>query len=279
MAILTAPTTWITPARDSAGELILERELGVSSLLACVLLARGYRDPGAADRYLHPNLSHLSDPRLLPDFDKACVAILGARERKETIFIHGDYDVDGVTSAALLTRFLKSLGCSVITHVPHRMKEGYGIHLNAVDAAQEAGAKLFLTCDCGSTAHTQVARARAAGMAVVVTDHHLMNEDLPKADAVVNPHRSDSEYPFRELCGVGVVFRLCEGITAEMGHNVANFQRAFLDLAAIGTVADVMPLVGENRVITKCGLERIPDTKKLGLQALLREAGHSNLVL
>lgn len=263
---------WEFCPRDAAAEARLQAELGVSSLTAAVLVRRGYTDPEAADKFLNPQLSDLNDPTLLPDYTAARDAILGAKERKETIFIHGDYDVDGVTSAAILSRFLSKVGCEVVTHVPHRMKEGYGIHSSAVDAAAAAGAKLFLTCDCGVAALEQVARARDAGMNVVVTDHHAIGDELPQADAVMNPHRTDSRYPFAELSGAGVVFKLCEGLTGDLGLEKSHYYRAFLDLAALGTIADVMPLVGENRIIAKHGLLHLAQTKKLGLKAMMQEA-------
>ncbi len=263
---------WLVEDRNPEAEARLCSELGIAPLVASLLVARGYTDPAEANALLHPSLSNFHDPRLLPDYKAAQDAILGARDRKETIFIHGDYDVDGVTSAALLTRFLKKIGCDVITHVPHRMKEGYGIHSNAVDAAAATGAKLFLTCDCGVAAHEQVERARESGMHVVVTDHHSIHGELPAANAVVNPHRADSVYPFEELSGVGVAFKLCEGIVGELGLEKSHYYRAYLDLAALGTVADVMPLVDENRIIAKFGLQQLAETKKVGLKAMKVEA-------
>ncbi len=267
----TTPT-WHVPARQPEREARLQRELGVSSLLAAVLVQRGLIEPEEAHAFLNPSYDQFHDPRKLPDFVPAVKAILGAKERGELIFVHGDYDVDGVTSAALYHRFLRSVGCRVVTHVPHRMKEGYGIHESAVEAAREAGAKLFLTCDCGTGAHEQIRAAHAAGMTVVVTDHHEVGETLPEAAAVINPHRADSTYPFPELAGVGVAFKFAEGIAAELGLKREHFYRAFLDLAALGTIADVMPLVGENRLLARFGLEQLGITKKIGLQALMREA-------
>ncbi len=275
LTMTLAPETtpvWIVPKRDLLAERALASQLGVPPIVAAVLVNRGFTDPTEADRFLHPSLEHLHDPTLLPDFAPAVKAILGARERQETIYIHGDYDVDGVTSAALLTRFLGRIGCEVIPHVPHRLREGYGIHLDAVEWAREKGASLFLTCDCGISAHEQVLAAKEAGMTVVVTDHHQVGDTLPDAVAVVNPHRPDSRYPWPELSGVGVVFKLCAGITAELGHRVEQFYRAYLDLAVLGTVADVMPLLDENRIITHFGLTTLRETKKTGLQALLRVA-------
>jgi single-stranded-DNA-specific exonuclease len=263
---------WSAPDRDKAQEQVLQKALGIPSLVASVLVSRGLTTPDDAAAFLNPSLDDLGDPEKLPDYIAARDHILGARERKETIFVHGDYDVDGVTSAALLTRFLESIGCKVVPHVPHRMKEGYGIHLSAVEAARASGAKLFLTCDCGVSAFEQIEAARAAGMVVVVTDHHSIGHCLPNAHAIVNPHRSDSEYPFKELCGVGIAFRLCEGLAVELGFKKEHYRRAFIDLAVLGTVADVMPLIGENRIITRHGLKQLAVTKKTGLQALLKES-------
>jgi len=251
----------------------LSEELSIPLVTAQILVQRGVHDPQQAEAFLKPDLKNLHDPRLLPDYEQAVKAILGAKERKETIFIHGDYDVDGVTSASLFTRFLTKIGCRVVTHVPHRMKEGYGIHESAIEAAKEAGAKLFLTCDCGIAAHEQVKQANEAGMTVVVTDHHTVGTEIPDAAAVVNPHRADSQYPFSELCGAGVAFKLCDGLTREIGLNPFHFYRAFLDLAALGTIADVMPLVDENRIIAKFGLEGLANTKKVGLIELMKVAG------
>jgi single-stranded-DNA-specific exonuclease len=269
---LESTATWTAPARQPEAERRLQDALGIPSLVAAVLVARGWTDPEKTHEFLNPSLDNLHDPRLLPDYEEAQNLILAAKEAEDLIFVHGDYDVDGVTSAALFNRFLTNIGCKVKTHVPHRMREGYGIHLSAVDAAIAEGAKLFLTCDCGTAAHEQIEKARQAGMRVVVTDHHEIGEEAPDAHAFMNPHRKDSQYPFPELSGVGVVFKLCEGITAELGHERRHFQRAFLDLAALGTVADVMPLTGENRIIAKFGLERIQETKKVGLRALLERS-------
>lgn len=262
-------TRWISPVRNRSVEEMLCRELEIHPLTASVLINRGYTNPEAARRFINPRLEDLHDPRLLPDFDKAVKEILGARERGELIYVHGDYDVDGVTSAAIFARFLEKIGCRVEAHVPHRMKEGYGIHAEAVQWAREAGAKLFLTCDCGISAHDQIEAVREAGMTAVVTDHHLLQETLPNAAAVVNPHRSDSKYPFHELSGAGVVFKLCAGITEELGHKKEHFYRAYLDLAVLGTIADMMPLVDENRIIAKYGLEQLTGSRKEGLRALM----------
>lgn len=270
MNVAAAPSSiWTVTQRSPEKESLLVRELGVPAIVAAVLVGRGLESPDAAQTFLKPELDQLHDPSLLPDYSQAVAAILRAKDAKEKFYVHGDYDVDGVTSAALFTRFLRKLGCDVVPHVPHREREGYGIHISAVRDAAEQGAKLFLTCDCGVSAFEQVEAAHEAGMRVVVTDHHEVGEEVPNAEAVVNPHRKESVYPWSDLSGVGVAFKLCAGITSELGHRKELFYRAYLDLAALGTVADVMPLLDENRVITKFGLSCLGSTKKEGLRALL----------
>lgn len=260
---------WLLPTVDDAAVQRLVKELGIRPLTAKVLVQRGITSPVQADKFLNPSLDDLGDPELLPDYTAAVREILLARDNGDLIFVHGDYDVDGVTSAAILDRFLKKIGCKVHTHVPHRTKEGYGINMALVHEAKERGAKLFLTCDCGIGAHDQVEAALEHGMRVVVTDHHELKETMPRAHAVVNPHRTDSKYPFSALSGAGVVFRLCEGIAREIDPEwVAPYRKNYLDLAALGTIADVMPLVGDNRIIAKFGLERLTDSKKKGIVAL-----------
>ncbi len=270
MAIASS-SLWRVSSRDEEAESLLRDALGVGSLVATVLAQRGL-NPEQASQFLTAGVDQLHSPTLLPDYSAAQTEILGAIERKEKIYIHGDYDVDGVTSAAILTRCLGHLGADVHVHVPHRMKEGYGIHPMAVQEAKEVGASLFLTCDCGIVAFEQVKQARELGMRVVVTDHHEPGASLPDAQAVVNPHRADSQYPFSDLCGAGVALKLCAGLAEEKGIAPKNFYRAYLDLAAVGTVADVMPLVGENRIIVRHGLPLLQSTKKVGLQTLIRLA-------
>ncbi|MBI1333572.1 MAG: single-stranded-DNA-specific exonuclease RecJ [Armatimonadetes bacterium] len=269
--MLTSSTgkRWVLPDIDPVAVEKLVKDLGIHRLTAKVLVQRGYTSPAQAERFLNPSLDDLGEPELLPDYRKAVDEILRAKESGDLIFVHGDYDVDGVTSAAIFDRFLKKIGCNAHTHVPHRTKEGYGINMALVHEAKERGAKVFLTCDCGIGAHDQVEAALAHGMRVVVTDHHELKETLPNAQAVVNPHRSDSRYPFSDLSGAGVVFRLCEGIARELDpKSVDSYRRNYLDLAALGTIADVMPLIGDNRIIAKFGLERLSESKKKGLMAL-----------
>lgn len=274
---LTRTSIWLPKPRDRAAEARLSDELGVPSLVAAVLCQRGLADPEAAQDFLDPKLDDLHPPHLLPDFEAAVQVLMAARATGERIYLHGDYDVDGLSSTAIFARFLTKCGFDVVAHVPHRMTEGYGIHLDAVREAHRLGAKVLLTCDCGASAVEQIEAAREAGMKVVVTDHHLVSDPPPIAHALVDPHRRDSQYPFPHLSGAGVVFRLCEGITHELGLPVDKYRRAFLDLAVLGTVADVMPLVGENRIIARHGLAALAGSRRPGLQALISVA-HSGEV-
>ncbi|MDX2065862.1 MAG: single-stranded-DNA-specific exonuclease RecJ [Fimbriimonadaceae bacterium] len=275
--VAAQPAKWKIADVDPAAASHLADALGISRVLAKLLVQRGFSEPQLAERFLSPSLSDLHDPRQLPDYAAAETEILGAVERKELIYVHGDYDADGVTSTAILHRFLTGIGANLHAHVPHRLREGYGIHPEAVDRAAEMGAKLLLTCDCGVAAHEQVERARAHGLRVVVTDHHQPKETLPKAEAIVNPHRNDSIYPFTDLCGAGVVLKLVAGLFRQLGHEPELIYRKFLDLAVIGTVADMVPLVGENRVITKFGLPALTQSGKVGLAALKARADMAEL--
>jgi single-stranded-DNA-specific exonuclease len=250
----------------------LIQELKIGPLLAKLLVARGFSSPESATQFLNPSLDDLRDPYLLPDMGKAVKALMAAKEANEKIFIHGDYDVDGVTSTALLHRFLRKCGWQVESHTPHRTKEGYGIHPSAVPRAKETGARVFLTCDCGIAALSQIDQVNQAGMIAVVTDHHQPKSLLPNAAANVNPHRSDSQYPFPEICGVMVAFKLCLALADELKIDRKNVIRAYLDLVALGTIADMMPLVDENRAVVKFGLPSIQASKKVGIKALLSVA-------
>ncbi len=259
-------------ARDARAEAALAAELGISPLLAAALRARGMEDADAARAYLEPSLDDLGDPELLPDFDRAAEILLAAREAKDLVFVHGDYDADGVTSSALFDRFLRAIGCEVHTHVPHRMREGYGVNASAVEVAREMGAKVFLTCDCGISAFQSLELAASYGMKVVVTDHHEPQATVPRVDALVNPHLPHSRYPFEELCGAAVVFRVCEGLAKRLGMPVSKYRERFLEFAALGTVADMMPLVGENRIIAYHGLLSLERSRTPGVQRLKEHA-------
>ena len=270
MAATEFSTIWeVLPTDEGAAE-NLQKELGIESVVARLLVQRGFITPAEADKFLNPQLDHLSAPELLPDFEAAKRALLNARELRHKIYIHGDYDVDGVTSAAILYRFLSKSGFECEGHVPHRELEGYGIHINTIKKAHASGANLILTCDCGTSSHDQLEAAYELGMKVVVTDHHESPETLPKAEAIVNPKRRDYSGPASEMSGAGIAFLLCLGLCEELGIDKKFFYHHFLDLAVMGTVADIMPLRDNNRVIAKFGLPAIQSTQKKGLRALLR---------
>jgi single-stranded-DNA-specific exonuclease len=258
-----------TPRQDHA-EAQLVRELGLHALTARLLTNRGLLDPDQAETFLRPSLSHLHDPFGLPDMDKAAHRIAEAARSGETIFIHGDYDVDGVTSTALYVRALTKLGAKVVYRVPHRHQDGYDLKARAIEWAHQQGASLIITTDCGIQAREAVSFANSLGMTVIVTDHHEPGETLPDAYAVVNPHRRDSSYPFPYLAGVGVAYKTMQAVTRLLKPEWENaFLQNFLDLVATGTVADVMPLLGENRVFAYYGLEALRRSKKVGLRSLL----------
>ncbi|MCL6536778.1 MAG: single-stranded-DNA-specific exonuclease RecJ [Armatimonadetes bacterium] len=264
---------WRVRATDEAKATLLASELNISPVLARVLVARGYTDPEAAYRFLNPALHDLSDPKRLPDIEPAVRRLARAVERQEPVLVYGDYDVDGVTATALWLTTLRKLGVPAEPYIPHREREGYDLHPNAIEAAQRIGAQLVLTCDCGTRAHHAVDALNAAGLEVVITDHHEPSDRLPNALAVVNPKRIDSHYPFHELSGVGVSFRVAEALLKERKLARNGFYDTMLDLVALGTVADVVPLIGENRILVKQGLEQLHRTKRVGLQALKRVAG------
>lgn len=275
------PKRWRMLEADRQAEARLEDELGLHPIVARLLVQRGMTTPDAADLFLNPELDRMHDPFLLPDAEQACERIKQALAANEKILIHGDYDGDGVTSAALWTRCLRALGADVDVFVPHRRRDGYDMRMRFVEQAREDGVRLIVTTDCGIQRCDEVDQAREWGIDVIVTDHHTPNADgsLPKAVAVVNPHRKDSRYPFRDLAGVGVAFRLCEALTLHLGHKAAAFRKSFLELAAIGTITDVVPLLDENRIIVKHGLEALRETRKPGLRALLDICGYSDRTL
>ncbi len=265
---------WTEPTRDLYAEEMLARELGLHATTARLLVNRGLSDPAEAHAFLHPSLSQLHDPMGLPDMDKAARRIADAIQSKEKIFVYGDYDVDGVTSTAVYVRALTALGANLIYRVPHRKKDGYDLRTTGVQWAHEQGAALVITSDCGIQSHDAVNLANSLGMTVVVTDHHEPGETLPPAYAIVNPHRHDSTYAWPHIAGVGVAFKTMQAVTRLLQpmHEGAFIQK-FLDLTACGTVADVMPLLGENRVFASLGLLSLAKTRKVGLRALLDGAG------
>lgn len=273
--------TWTLAATPggSAGE-ELARSTGLPPSLCGVLAARGIGSSAALDRFLNPRLSDLADPFLLPDMEAAVDRLWMAIKSGQTILVHGDYDVDGVTSSALASLVLEQLGARVIRHLPHRMEDGYGLSLDSVARCAEAGGRgsVILSTDCGSSSHATVEAARQAGIDVVVTDHHEIDGAGPaKAFAVVNP-KLGTDASARRLAGVGVAFKLCHallkrGREKRIPQAAALDLRAYLDLVAIGTVSDVVPLLDENRILVKHGLLQLNRRERPGLRALAEVAG------
>lgn len=267
------PPRWeVAPEPDPQNAGILSEALSLPLELCRLLVGRGYASPDAAKGFLRPLLDHLPDSAALRDLPAAAERILAAVDAGETVFVHGDYDVDGTCAAALLTRWIRRLGGRAEAFVPHRLRDGYDLGPTGVRAAVDAGASLLVTVDCGIVAHDAVAEAARLGLDVIVTDHHAPGETLPPALAVVNPNRPDDASGRGDLCGAGVAFQLCRYMAAARGVDMA---RVFpdLDLVALATVADLVPLTEENRVMVRYGLRALERTAKPGLRALLEVCG------
>ena len=261
---------WKMPSGSPRARQALEAA-GIPPLLAAILSARGITQPDQARQLLTPRAEPVLDPMLLRDMDRAAARVRQALETGEHLAVYGDYDVDGITSTCLLTDCLRSMGGQVTPYIPDRLEEGYGLNLEAIQTLASQGVTLIVTVDCGITAVEEVNFARSLGVDVVVTDHHECKDPLPAAAAVVDPHRSDCPYPFKGLAGVGVALKLAMAVAGpEKGRQVFE---DYADLAAVGTVADVMPMTGENRTIVQAGLAALAHPKRLGLAQLIQEAG------
>ncbi len=267
---------WALPAPDAALVSALSAALQVGPAAAKVLVHRGFSDAAEASRFLHPAFEELHDPLTLRDMPAAIERIGRAINEREPILIYGDYDVDGTTSVVLLTKAFELAGGIATWHVPHRLKDGYGMRPEVVEAAAEQGVKLIVSVDTGIRAAEVVRRANKLGIDVIVTDHHLPENDLPPALAVLNPNRPDCPYVEKNLCGAGVAFKLIQALLPSMGwpaEKVRRVSESCLKLAAIATVADVVPLTGENRIIVSHGLRGLDRVRNVGLRALLDVAG------
>ena len=243
----------------------LSNRLQVSDLLAGLLINREVATVEQTEIFLRPELANLHDPFLLDGMDEAVNRIRKALSNEEKILVYGDYDVDGLTATALLVLVLKEMGGNVHSYIPHRIKEGYGLNEGAVRLAHEGGMNLILTVDCGTNSFREVILAQKLGMDTIITDHHQVESAaLPPAVAVINPHKAECSYPCKDLSGVGVAFKLAQGLSG-----FQNVER-HLDLVALGTVADIVPLRGENRIFVRNGLEKLKRTEKIGLRALMQ---------
>ena len=273
---------WIFP-NDLDGTAIaaFAESLRMPVVAAGILWRRGFRDAASALAFLNPRIEDLHDPFLLRDMDRAVARIRTAIARKDPIEIHGDYDVDGVTSTVVLKKALEMAGADAGWHIPHRLNDGYGMQPAAVEGAAVRGIKLIISVDNGIRAGAAIARATELGIDVIVTDHHLPEIELPPALAVINPSRLDCDYPNKNLCGAGVAFKLAHAVLQDAGWPDVRLMRvlaSFLKLVAIATVADIVPLTGENRIMVKHGLDGLGDARNPGLRALLAAAGFSDRV-
>jgi len=264
---------WNVRRQDAEAAASLARVLGVSPILAALLINRGYADERAARAFLSPSYDQLHEPYLMLGMREAVARLKQAIETGEPVLIYGDYDVDGTTGTAILLRALKMLGAKTGFHIPHRFTEGYGIQQPALERAFAEGYKLVVSVDCGIRAHEPLYWARDKGLDVIITDHHLPDEDegAPPAFAVLNPNQEGCEYPDKHLAGVGVAFKLVHALFREYGREAQV--AAFMKVVAIGTVADVAKLVGENRTIVAIGLKDLARSANPGLKALMDVAG------
>lgn len=267
------PPRWVLEAQPSPeAAAALADATRLPGALAALLLQRGHGSPDAVRRFLRPALEDLSDPYALAGMREAVAAIVDAVQRGIVIGVHGDYDVDGQCSTAILTRTLRLAGATVVPFIPHRMRDGYDFGRSGLAAARAAGVGLILTCDCGITAVDPVRAARAEGIAVVITDHHLPSAELPPATAIVDPQQPGDTSGLRMLCGAGIAFMLVRALVPALGLP-QHLPLHLLDYVALATVADVVPLVGDNRVIVRHGLKLLNRTRWAGLRALVDEAG------
>jgi single-stranded-DNA-specific exonuclease len=265
---------WQLRPRHQETQQLLANQLGISPLLCQLLASRNITTPEAAEIFLSPTLRNLHSPFLMKDMDKAVQRICSAVRDRERIVLYGDYDVDGITGTSLLFLFLKELGAHVSYFIPDRREEGYGLHNNSLEQLQSKGTQLIITIDCGISDAEQVLFAREKGIDVIITDHHEVPDVLPAAYAIVNPKQNDCTFPFDALAGVGVVFKLLMALRKTLrdkgfftGRSVPNL-REYLDLVALGTIADIVPLIDENRILVKYGLQELTQGKRIGIKAL-----------
>ena len=271
---VAVPYLWDRLACNQAAAEELAAALQIHPAVARLLVIRGIDTPERAQRFLHPSLDHLHDSCLLADMAAAVDRILAAVERQERIVIHGDYDVDGITSTVILRRALELFGGLVVHFIPDRIRDGYGLQPETFDRLKNDGVRLVISVDCGIRGVEAAVRARELGIDLIITDHHEPGASLPPAIAVINPKRHDCVYPDKHLAGVGVALKLVQALCRKRDRD--KWMPAFVKVAALGTLADVVPLVGENRVIAKLGLEMLSQgPHKVGLRALLEVAGLS----
>ena len=268
---------WKIASPDSTSVKALAHTLNISGTIATLLVNRGFADALTAQEFLQPRFDRLADPFLMRDLKRAVDRILLAIDRQEKILIYGDYDVDGTTAVVILRKALEMMGARTTYHIPRRFVDGYGMKADVVKEAASSGVKLVISVDTGIKAFDVVETANALGLNCIITDHHLPEAELPKAFAILNPKRSDCTYPDKNLCGVGVAFKLIQALFKQTDKE--RFLLSFLKIVAIGTVADVVPLVGENRVFVKIGLEGLQVPANFGLKSLIEICGLNSRVI
>lgn len=280
LSAMTAPPTrarqiprWHRPTDpDPALVAALADALKLPPMVCELLVGRGYADEEEAKRFLRPRLEQLHPPEAMLGMDRAVERLVRAIREGETILVHGDYDVDGICSTTIMVRVIRHLGGTVIPFLPHRLTDGYDLGDAGVKAAADAGARVVLTCDCGTSAHDAIARLNGMGIDVIVSDHHLPSRPVPDCLAVLNPRQPGCAYPDKDLCAAGVAFKLSVALLRAMG-GAENVALHLLDLVALATIADVAPLRGENRILVRYGLKLMPETRHAGLRALIDASG------
>jgi len=263
---------WLSKNNNSSATEIEIRGKTIPKVIVQILQTRGCQTPQSIEKFFAPSLSDLHDPFLLDDMERAVDRIIQAIHNKEKVLIHGDYDTDGITGAALLINNLRKFGLDVSYYIPHRLEEGYGLSIGGIDQASHNNCTLIITVDCGSSATDEIAHANKKNIDVIVCDHHEAREQLSDAFAFINPKRAKSRYPFKDLAGVGVAFKLIQALYAKMHRSDEEIYQD-LDLVALGSVVDIVPLVDENRILVKYGINKIPKSEKTGIRALLEETG------
>lgn len=262
---------WVLQQSNSEISKKLAEDLDLNPLCGAVLYNRGIKTAAEGKRFLHPQVSELHDPFLLKDMDKGAEKIKETLKSGGKIVVYGDYDVDGITAVSLLYTYLKAKGATVDYYIPSRSDEGYGLNKDAVNSLKNSGTELIITADCGITADDDIAYCSELGISVVITDHHQCKEIIPEAYAVINPKRDDCTYPFEDLSGVGVAFKLIDAL--EGGKKTTELLEQYGDLLCLGTIADIVSLTDENRTFVTYGLELLKDPGNIGLKALIKEAG------
>lgn len=253
----------------------IQEKYKVNTLIATVLSNRNINENDIGI-FLNPTRNDFHNPYLMPDMEIAVNRIIKAMENNEKVTIFGDYDVDGITSITVLKSFLEERGMNVKEYIPNRLNEGYGLNIPAIESLNNEGYKLMITVDCGISGIEEIEYANSIGMETIVTDHHEVGEKLPRAIAVVDCKRKDNKYPFRDLAGVGVVFKLIQALSIRLGLEEKEYLK-YLDIVCVGTISDIVPLVDENRVISKLGLKLVNQTKNIGLKSILNSSGYKTI--